>query len=184
MKRILPFGILTMTSLAEAPPDPAAAAPGIIAEAFDRLSAELARAIAKDGPAGALPVCSAGAPRIAAEVGKARGVTLRRATSKARNPKNTADETERQVLAGFAAALEKKQAPKPETRANPDGSVSFFAPIVLANPLCLQCHGDPQRDIAPGTLEAIHRLYPGDQATGFKIGDLRGVWRVTFPAKP
>jgi hypothetical protein len=26
----------------------------------------------------------------------------------------------------------------------------------------------------------IRRLYPADAATGFKLGDLRGLWRVDF----
>ncbi len=51
---------------------------------------------------------------------------------------------------------------------------------MLGNPLCLQCHGTPNQDIAPETLAAIQKLYPGDKATGFKLGDLRGLWRVTF----
>ena len=48
------------------------------------------------------------------------------------------------------------------------------------NPPCLQCHGTPNQDIAPETLAAIQKLYPDDKATGFKLGDLRGLWRVTF----
>jgi len=27
----------------------------------------------------------------------------------------------------------------------------------------------------------LHTLYPQDQAIGFKLGDLRGTWRVDFP---
>jgi hypothetical protein len=65
---------------------------------------------------------------------------------------------------------------------NPDGSTTFYAPIVIANPLCLQCHGTPEKDIAPATLEAIQKHYPKDQATGYQLGDLRGLWSVTFPA--
>jgi hypothetical protein len=26
----------------------------------------------------------------------------------------------------------------------------------------------------------IRRLYPEDQATGFSLGDLRGMWRIDF----
>lgn len=170
MKRFLLLPILTLAVFAQAKPDPAEAGPKIIAEAFAKLSGALGEAIGKSGPAGALSVCSEMAPQIAKEVATTHGVTLRRATTKPQA-----------VLEVFAAALAKKEAPKPQTITNADGSTSFFAPIVLGNPLCLQCHGTPNQDIAPETLAAIQKLYPDDKATGFKLGDLRGLWRVTFP---
>lgn len=163
-------------------PVPAEAGPKIIGEAFTKLSATLTTAIAKDGVANALPVCSEMAPQIAAQVAQANGVKLRRASSKPRNAKNAADAAEEAVLAAFAASLQKQESPKPNTVANPDGSVHFYAPILLAAPVCLQCHGNPDKDIAPATMAAIKKLYPEDKATGFQLGDLRGLWRVTFPA--
>ena len=161
--------------------NPAVDGPKIIAETFGRLSSALAVAIEKAGPAGAVPVCSEKAPVIAAEVGKTHGVTVRRASAKPRQPKNTADAAEKAALASFAAALGQQQTPTPQIVTEPDGSRTFFAPIVLTLPLCLQCHGIPGRDIAPATLDAITKNYPEDKATGFQLGDLRGLWRVTFP---
>jgi hypothetical protein len=128
-------------------------------------------------------VCSEKAPQIAKEVAAHHGVTLCRATHKPRNPKNAADEVEKAALEAFGAALAKKEAPKAQIITNADGSRTFLAPIVLGNPLCLQCHGTPNQDIAPETLAAIQKLYPDDKATGFKLGDLRGLWRITFPAE-
>jgi len=32
-------------------------------------------------------------------------------------------------------------------------------------------------------LEVIGRLYPQDEAVGFRLGELRGAWRIDFPAK-
>lgn len=180
MKRLLPIVFLPFTSFAQPAPDPAVEGPKIIAEAFAKLSGALGEAIGKSGPAGALSVCSEKAPQIAKEVAKAHGVTLRRATHKPRNPKNAADEVEKAALEAFWATLAKKEAPKPQVITNADGSRAFLAPIVLGNPLCLQCHGTPNQDIAPETLAAIQKLYPDDKATGFKLGDLRGLWRVTF----
>ena len=76
----------------------------------------------------------------------------------------------------------KRKHQKPQTITNQDGSVNFYAPILLAAPVCLQCHGSAVKDIAPATMAAIKKLYPDDKATGFQLGDLRGLWRVTFPA--
>ena len=61
------------------------------------------------------------------------------------------------------------------------GQVSFFAPIILSNELCLKCHGEPGKDIAPEHAALIDELYTEDQAKGFKLGQLRGAWRVDFP---
>jgi hypothetical protein len=180
MKRLFLMPFLSLAAFAQTKPDPAVEGPKIMAEAFAKLSGALGEAIAKGGPTSALGVCSEKAPQIAEEVSKSHGVTLRRATAKARNPKNAADDAETAVLAAFAEAMAKNEAPKPQVITNANGSRSFIAPIVLGNPLCLQCHGTPNQDIAPETLAAIQKLYPEDQATGYKLGDLRGLWRVTF----
>lgn len=183
MKRLFLIALLPLLAFSQAPTDPAVEGPKIIAEAFAKLSGALGKAIGDSGPAGALSVCSEKAPQIAKEVAAAHGVTLRRATNKQRNPKNAADDVEKAALEIFAAALAKREAPMSKTITNVDGSTSFIAPIVLGNPLCLQCHGTPGKDIAPETLAAIKKLYPNDKATGYQLGDLRGLWRITFPAK-
>ena len=61
------------------------------------------------------------------------------------------------------------------------GQATFFAPIVLNNARCLNCHGEAGKDIASESLALIQRHYPQDEATGFKLGDLRGAWRIDFP---
>ncbi len=42
--------------------------------------------------------------------------------------------------------------------------------------LCLNCHGS---DIKPNVRAKIQELYPADQATGFKPGELRGVFTLS-----
>ena len=181
MKYLLLIALLPFSTYSQTARDPAVEGPKIIAEAFAKLSGALGEAIAKDGPVGALNLFSEKAPQIAKEVATAHGVTLRRATHKPRNPKNAADEVEKSAMETFMAALAEKEAPTPQVITNADGGRTFIAPIVLGNPLCLQCHGTPGKDIAPETLAAIQKLYPDDKATGFRLGDLRGLWRITFP---
>jgi hypothetical protein len=144
------------------------------------LSKNLAEAIVKDGIPGAIAFCSENALPLTASVGADSGATLRRASHQARNPKNRANATELEILNAFRDALKGGDAPKPQLRKHVDGSVPFFAPIVLANPLCLKCHGAPGQDIGGETLGALRKLYPQDEATGFKLGELRGLWRVDF----
>ena len=42
---------------------------------------------------------------------------------------------------------------------------------------CLMCHGS---GLDPALKAEIDRLYPDDQATGFKAGELRGAFTVTI----
>ena len=44
---------------------------------------------------------------------------------------------------------------------------------------CLACHGS---EVSPEVREAIAARYPGDRATGFAVGDLRGALWVEVPA--
>jgi hypothetical protein len=111
------------------------------------------------------------------------GVTIRRITQKARNPAGKADSIELGVLKQFENELATAPTnPPPPIVTNLNvGTVTFFAPIVLNNELCLKCHGEPGKDIQSENLAVIQRLYPQDKATGFKLGELRGAWRIDFP---
>jgi hypothetical protein len=183
MKRLLTALILFPASFAYAEEEPAKDGAAIVAEASGKLIAALTAAIAKDGPAGAIGVCSEKAPEIAELVGKAHGVTLGRMTEKPRNPFNAAGEAGKEILAAFALDMKNGKPPAARSITNTKGETTFVAPIVIPGPLCLQCHGDPANDIAPQTLTAIRKLYPEDRATGYKTGDLRGAWAVTFDPK-
>ena len=60
----------------------------------------------------------------------------------------------------------------------PDNRWGYVEPITV-QPLCLACHGS---EIVPDVADRISELYPEDRATGFAVGDLRGVFWVEFPA--
>ena len=61
-----------------------------------------------------------------------------------------------------------------------DDRAEYYHPILINNPACLLCHGIPGEQISDRTMEMIHSHYPGDLATGFKMGDFRGAWKITF----
>ena len=52
----------------------------------------------------------------------------------------------------------------------------FYKPIVINNEACLKCHGNVEGDLA----KVIKATYPEDRATGYKMGDLRGMIAVTI----
>ena len=77
------------------------------------LGGELKTAMTAGGPAGAIGVCKAKAPQIAAEAAQKTGMKIKRVSLKNRNPKGVPDAWETQAL----AELEKRLAAgeKPET---------------------------------------------------------------------
>lgn len=153
----------------------------IAAETFSLLSSNLQSAIQQGGISNALPFCSLAASPLTAGMAGKHGVTLRRVTHKARNPADKADAAESAILARFEASLSGTNPPSPIVTNFTATTVSFFAPIVLNNELCLKCHGEPGREIASENLALIQKLYPQDEATGFKLGQLRGAWRIDMP---
>jgi len=153
----------------------------IAAETFGLLSSNLQTAMQSGGVNNALPFCSLAASPLTASLAEKHGVTLRRVTHKARNPTNKANETELAVLIAFENALTASSNPPLPFATNLVADhATFFAPIVN-NELCLKCHGEPGKDFSPENLAVIKQHYPQDEATGFKLGQLRGAWRIDFP---
>ena len=58
--------------------------------------------------------------------------------------------------------------------------IIFYSPIVIQNPMCLLCHGEPGNTMESETFEFIRSRYPEDMATGYQLGDLRGTWKIIF----
>ena len=139
---------------------------------FKHLSGALMRAIQQDGPAAAIGVCRAEAPKIAATVSEEAGVTIGRTSFKLRNAENTPP--------AWAASLVGEQHADNAYRVAPDGRLGVLLPIRLQL-ACLTCHGDPA-SVADEVKGEIEKLYPEDRAMGFAQGDLRGYFWVEVPA--
>ena len=82
------------------------------------------------------------------------------------------------ALRHFQAALEESGSlPEDWVQQTASGELRYYRPLVIAEP-CLACHGDAE-SLDPAVAEAIAARYPDDRATGYEVGDLRGVVRVT-----
>lgn len=139
---------------------------------FAALFGELSMAMADNGAAGAIDVCSTRAPEIARETAEQRGVRIGRTSWKLRNPKNTPPV--------WAELLLDERPEKIVTAADRSGRLGVIAPIKLSS-ACLQCHG-PRETLEAAVVEELDRRYPGDQATGFAAGELRGWFWIEIPA--
>lgn len=152
----------------------------ISGDLMETLKAQLIGALSSNDPAQAVAVCrNVAVPTTDAAAVHERGIHVRRTTMKPRNPANAPDELDRRVLEAFATAN-----PPPADRVEPvdDGGYRYYRPLVIAE-LCLKCHGDPAT-FPPALVETLQRLYPQDQATGYALGDFRGVICVEFSPRP
>jgi len=146
------------------------------------LQTKLKEALAADGPVAAVQVCKTIAPEIAKEQSKAARMTIRRTALKVRNPDNAPDALERKVLEDFTARLAAGADANTlehieEITGDGKTTVRYFKAIPTAAAPCLVCHGSA---VSGELKETIDKLYPNDQATGFKEGDLRGAFSVTM----
>lgn len=143
------------------------------------LKAELTAAMQAGGPLEAIEVCHTRAPAIADAVSLDSGMKVSRVSLRNRNPGNAPTEWQAAVLRDFEARLaagEAVDALSWQGIAQSEGPREYrFMKAIPTAPLCLACHGE---SIAPTVAEKIAELYPEDQATGYREGDIRGAFVV------
>jgi hypothetical protein len=144
------------------------------------LQANLMAAMKEGGPAHAVEFCAGEAlaltDSVAGQLGP--GISLKRVSSRHRNPVNAPDAAETKALRYFEEAREETGTlPEDWVQQTPSGELRYYRPVVMAEP-CLACHGDPE-SLNPAVAEAIRERYPDDRATGYEVGDLRGLIRVS-----
>ena len=127
------------------------------------------------GPVQAIDACHIQAPGIA-EGMAAGGIQVGRTSDRLRNPDNASPEWVSPILEQYLASTAERE---PRIVQLEDDRVGYVEPISL-QPLCLTCHGET---LAPDVASKINELYPGDRATGYVAGDLRGVFWIDFPAR-
>jgi hypothetical protein len=117
--------------------------------------------------------CQLEAPEIAAALSQ-DGVRVGRTSHRLRNPSNSSPDWVSPILDSFLANPSGRA---PKSVRLPNGRSGYVEPIFI-QPLCLTCHGT---DISPPVAARISELYPDDEAVGFEVGDLRGVFWVELP---
>ena len=150
------------------------------------LKSALAAKLAEDGTVGAIDFCHDEAPKIAERVSAEYGVRLGRVpvAGRQRSPANAPAAWQAEVLAAFeraAAGTPVSALQRVQTEGLPAGVALRSMRGIPVEPVCLACHG---KALAEDTRAALARRYPGDTATGFEAGDLRGALWVEVPASP
>ena len=146
---------------------------------FTALSGKLTKAMEDGGVSGAVQYCNLAAMPLVDSLSKANNASIRRTSQKPRNPIDAPSNWEAEILTSFQQATAKGEKVMPRLKMLENNKVAFAAPIIL-QPLCMKCHGTVGTDIAEADYAIIKKLYPKDEAVGYKPGELRGMWSIVF----
>ncbi|HYQ56798.1 MAG TPA: DUF3365 domain-containing protein [Draconibacterium sp.] len=137
------------------------------------LLGNVGKAIQTGGPEYAVEFCNLEASSIVDSLNETFDCNISRISTKNRNPQNALNtEQEKQMWKLFA---EKRLA---DTVVQNRNVLVYYKPIRIGMPTCLKCHGNPETDISRETKAKIDELYLADLATGYKLNDFRGLWKV------
>jgi hypothetical protein len=149
---------------------------------YKAFSKELLKAIEDGGVENAVGYCHLKADPISDSLSKTYRADIKRISDKFRNPLNKPDPLDAQVIQAYQQQLIEGKELQPYLEVI-DSMVIFYSPILILNPMCLQCHGEPGSTMETTTADFIKTKYPDDLAKGYKLGELRGVFRVTFKSE-
>lgn len=166
----------------------------IIAEAYrqgeeiaestqQQLMARLKESINQGGTTNALQYCNIQALSLTDSASRNHQVLIKRTSLKLRNPKNAPTELEQQLLEAYQYNADQNLPLEANVQRIGNDYLLYTKPITIGSALCLQCHGQPEKDIEQETLQLINRLYPNDQARSYQMGDFRGIWSIKIPQK-
>ncbi len=144
-----------------------------------KLGSKLMEKMKAGGPQQAIPFCNVKAMSLTEEMANKYHVSIKRTSHKIRNEKNKPTEVEKVIIEHYLTTISKGEKLKPIVKKDVAGKVHFYAPIKLEGK-CLACHGVVGEQVTSKTDSILKALYPNDKATGFKIGDLRGIVNITF----
>ncbi len=143
-----------------------------IAQLRKDLGAALQEALAQKGAEAAIDTCRLEAPRLAKAL-TTPGISVGRTSHRLRNPDNAPEKWMIPLLEEF-----RRIDPEPggfRTVSLGSRGTGYVEPIYM-QPLCATCHGE---NVDASLLARIREQYPSDQAVGFRVGELRGLfWSV------
>lgn len=166
--------LLLLAVLSQAPAEAAKPAREALQPFKVALKGALTRAL-EVSPVAAIDVCSKQAPALAL-AHSVKGATVGRAAVRRRNAANAGPAWVQAPMA--ALAKEPSGSDAFRVVALPGGRTGYAEAIWVQQP-CLACHGEAPSAEVQAALKA---QYPKDEATGFKLGDFRGVFWAELDA--
>lgn len=139
---------------------------------LQKLGGELKHHMQTSGAIGALNFCSQHALSLTDQVAKESKTPIKRVSLNHRNPVNKPSALETELLKEWETLIRNGQPlPSHKLLNLSESTMMYYKPILINNEACLKCHGNVEGELA----KAIKAAYPEDRATGYKMGDLRGM---------
>ena len=145
----------------------------------NKLGSNLIQKMKEGGVKEAVPFCNTMAYPLTEEMSKKFNAEIRRTSDKIRNEMNNPDDGESKIINDYKKALAANKKLEPVVEIDASGNPHFYAPIILQKK-CLACHGSVGKEVSVKTDSLIKSYYSNDRAMGYKEGDLRGIWSITF----
>jgi hypothetical protein len=151
----------------------------ITALSFKALSGEVMQAINEGGVQHAVDYCKVHASPLIDSLSAKHQVKISRVSDRYRNPENKPGELDLTVIEAYREQLAAGNELQAHLEVTAD-EIIYYSPILILNPVCLNCHGEAGSTALQENIDFIKTKYPEDLATGYKLGDLRGVWRIVL----
>lgn len=139
------------------------------------LMKNLSEKISKDGVLKAIPFCHSNVRPIAKAAAKGRESKYEfgRTSHRVRSASNRPTDWMEKYLVDFQGSFKKDNKPDHIIHNFKNSKKAYLEPLYV-EAKCLLCHGE---NVSQEVNNEIQRLYPGDKATGFKLGEFRGfIW--------
>jgi len=144
------------------------------------LLANVSKAMSEGGPEHAVQFCNLKAAGLTDSLSEMHGASIGRISNRNRNPDNKiVGQTD--ILAwNYWTGKQAGQGAPDTVIYERSGKPYYYKPIRIGMKTCLKCHGSRSTEISLATLNVLDSLYPGDKAVNYRMGDLRGLWKVGF----
>ncbi len=143
------------------------------------LLTNVGKAIQKGGSEYAVEFCNLKVSSIIDSLNIANNCVISRVSAKNRNPENGLKGNQEKE---FWTLFQNNQLG--DTLVQTKQKLVYYKPIKIGMPACLKCHGNLEIEINSATSEKLQTLYPHDLATGYKLKDFRGLWKIEFEKNP
>ncbi|GAA5186302.1 c-type heme family protein [Ferrimonas gelatinilytica] len=170
--RLMILPLLILPTLAQTAPAPAERGAQLLTPFKMELKQTLMKGL-EEGPESAVTLCQQEAPAIARRHSN-NGIQMGRSSDKLRSPENRPPAWVEPILSQF-----QRGELTPVTVEITKETTGYAEPITIAPP-CLACHG---QQIANETRALLSHYYPEDEATGYQLGQWRGLFWVEFPTE-
>lgn len=147
------------------------------------LGTTLKKKIEEDGIEQAIKYCNLAAYPLVDSLSNEYSAVIKRVSMKLRNPQNKPDSIEQMLLDAYQYTIDQGEPVTDNIQEIHKEYLLYTKPILIGDPLCLQCHGKIGEELKPETNQLIKSLYPDDKATGYAITELRGMWSIRLEKK-